>query len=413
MFGRVLATVFTFLVYLGINALYTPQAALISSKIAGQQFEDSDSSYLTAVYGLHMLNGIGLIISLGFLLILVAIWYKPVRKFLATLAIVGTVLTAVQPSSAWAFATNGSDKTEIRGIESGESAFLVPNFGKTSEQSQYTSETYLNRPDVKVPGKFIQIPHAKLGGSGGSSGLASAFGSDYYTSTATLIKVKRALYSRAWVQKGRGSNAVIDESFPCQTAGGHNITKIGVSIGVLIEDANAAKYLGNFGLQPLAGDPDDIQNIFASVRYARPLTEVMDQVEHPEIQALVCHEILKYTDPVTASASMQTILDNVKTTATEHLAKYGITLVFIGWADTWTFDEEVQFAINQKFIASQIGDKLDVLQRNAVVNALEGLGAGARKNSPSFLMIPEGIMNFLKPSAAAPPTVTTPASADK
>jgi len=53
MIGRIIATVFTFLVYLVINAIYTPQAMLITSKAAGQQFEDSDYSFLKAVYTLN------------------------------------------------------------------------------------------------------------------------------------------------------------------------------------------------------------------------------------------------------------------------------------------------------------------------------------------------------------------------
>lgn len=397
MLRRILGSIVAVVVYWMISVLYTPHTILLTSKVAGQQFEDTDAGFVLTSYLYQLVSGVGVAFSLGLLVLLAVIWYKPIRQFLATLAIIGTLLTAVQPSLVWAYAETGN-KTEVRGIESDETAFMIPNFGKTTDQTQYRSEAYLNRPDIKVPGKFVMIPHEKLSGTGGSSGLAGALASDYWVSTSTLIKVKRSPYSRTWVQKGRGTNATVDESFPCQTAGGHNISKIGVAVGVSIDDAHAAKYLAYFGLKPVEGDTDDLKTIFTSVRFARLLTDVTDNVVHSQVQVFVCEDILKYADPLLASVAMKIIMDNVKTNTTAYLSNLGITLLFMGWADTWTFDDEVQFAINQKFIADQVGDRLDVLQRNAVINALEGIGAGARKQAPGLLLLPESILNLSKPN---------------
>ena len=299
----------------------------------------------------------------------------------------------------------------MRGIEPHETAFVIPNFGKTTDQAQYRSEAYLNRPEVKVPGKFIIIPHEKLSGTGGSSGLSGALSSDYYISTVTVIKVVRSSYAREWVQKGRGSNSAIDESFPCQTKGGHNIDKIGTSIGVRIDDENAARYLANFGLQPVSGDPDAIQTIFTSVRYARPLTDVTDHVVRQKVQTLICEKIAEYADPVVASAAMKDIMGSVREDAKAFLAGFGITLEFLGWADTWTFDTDVQMAINQKFIATQVAESLDVLQRNAVINTLEGLGTGFKKGGPNFLVIPEKLFDLIRPGT--PPIMSVAPAPEK
>lgn len=416
MVKRIIGSIVALAVYWVIIGLYTPHTVLLTSKMAGQQLEDTDAGFVLTSYFYQFVSGVGVALFLVLLAILATIWYKPIRQLIATLVIIATVATAMQPNIAWAFAET-SNKTEVRGIESDETAFVIPNFGKTTDQAQYRSETYLNRPDVKVPGKFFVIPHEKLSGTGGSSGLAGALSSDYYVSTVTLIKVKRSPYSREWVREGRGSNSKVDESFPCQTAGGHNIGKIGVSIGVSIADntpetnGDAARYLTYFGLEPLKGNLDDLQTIFTSVRYARILTDVTDHVVRQKVQTTICREISKYQDPRTASAAMNTIMDDVEGGLRKYLKDLGITLNFIGWADTWTFDDDIQTAINQSFIAEVVADKLDILRQNAPINVMEGLSAGFRKGLPNFMVIPENMMSLLKSASGASDSPPVPTSA--
>jgi hypothetical protein len=91
------------------------------------------------------------------------------------------------------------------------------------------------------------------------------------------------------------------------------------------------------------------------------------------------------------------------------MAAVGVTVKSIGWADSWTFDPDVQFAMNQKFNASMVKDVLDVLERNAAINLKEGLGNGFRDKMPNSLFwgAPE-LMNSAAVGAAAKQTETTP-----
>ena len=52
-----------------------------------------------------------------------------------------------------------------------------------------------------------------------------------------------------------------NESFPCQSKEGLNIT-VGVSIGASVLETNAAKYLYRFGVLPPNGDRTDPRVIF-------------------------------------------------------------------------------------------------------------------------------------------------------
>jgi hypothetical protein len=46
-------------------------------------------------------------------------------------------------------------------------------------------------------------------------------------------------------------------------------------------------------------------------------------------------------------------VQTVNQNAAAYLGEVGITLDFIGWADTFTFDREVQEAVNRRYVASQ------------------------------------------------------------
>jgi len=404
--GRIVGTIVALAGYWVARLIYSPAAMVIGTRQSGTQFEDTDVGFVTTSWWQSLMSGIDGLMLLALLLLLLLIWGRPIAQTIrsafnegsnfAILFAVGAAITLF-PQFVWSFAET-SDKTEVRGIEPDETAFLLPNFGATGEnQAQYRSEQYLNRPDIKVPGKFVVMRHQKLAGTGGASGLASLVGFDYFVSTHTLAKVKRSPFSRSWTVPGRGTNSTVDESFPCQTKGGHNIMKVGVSIWTEITDDQAAKYFATWGFEPAQGDPGELQTIFTSVRYARRLLDVMDNVVHAWVHNLVCNQILTYDDPLSASQAMAIILGEVEKKLRPLLLDTGITLKMVGWADTWTFDDEIQFAINQKFIASQIADSLPILERNALVNVFEGIGAGSRKQPPSILAIPDKLFDSLKP----------------
>lgn len=412
---RAIASFVVITIYGWTNYLLHPVGMLMTTKLANKQFEDSDVSFLTAYYGMDFFQHLG-IPSIVLLIILVLIWLKQLKNGFATMLSVLTltlIIGAAQfigTTNVWAFA-NTTEKAEYRSIEPDETAFLIPNFGASlSNQEQYKPD-YLNTgkgpdgKDIKVPGKFIKIPHDKLKDTGGT-GMFSGY--DYIVNTSTLVKVKRSQFSRVWTAAGRGTRKDVDESFDCQTKDGLNVKKIGVAIIDLIEDQNAALYLSNYGLEPL--DPklaeDNIETIFQSVRKARSLISVTDDVVFTEVHRLVCKYIGEEVDPETASGNINVIMVNVKKELTAYLKEVGITLKSIGWAASWSFDDDVQAGMNQKFIAKMVAGSLDTLRTNADINLKEGMAVGFRKGMPSFLAVPDTLISPLAAGAitkAIPP----------
>src|SRR5262249_44030103 len=208
-------------------------------------------------------------------------------------------------------------------------------------QTAFGSIEYLNAN--KIAAKRFQVPHGKLSGS--------SFWSDFYVPTGRLIIVDRTPFNREWVAPSNRGTSKKDESFPCQSAEGLDVT-VGISISAFVTEENAAKFLYWFGVNPPPGDRSQPQVIFTSVFYGKSLAEVMDSVGRGKVQALVCGEVAsRPLDKVNAEATK--IMDTIQQKVFDYLASRGITLDYIGWADTFTFDGKVQDAINRQFIAGK------------------------------------------------------------
>jgi hypothetical protein len=260
---------------------------------------------------------------------------------MSPLAVLALTLTALSPRPAVAY-YDKTDFTEAYTILPNESAFWIPDTGANRDnQSQLETEDYLKANKVAVK-RFI-VPHQKLSGSGGFF--------DFYVPAGRLIIVDRTPFSREWVSAPHRGTSAKDESFPCQSKEGLNIS-VGVSIGASVLEANAAKYLYRFGVLAPVGDRSDPKTIFTSVFYSRKLAEVMDDVGRKKVQTLVCDEITSRTFDKANEEAVK-VMEAVKQKATEYFAAVGITLDFIGWADTFTFDHDVQQAVNRRYIASQ------------------------------------------------------------
>jgi hypothetical protein len=262
--------------------------------------------------------------------------------------------------------------------------------------------------------RFI-IPHQKLSGSGGSSWLSTGW--DLYVPTGRLIIVDRSPYSREWVASHNRGTSTHDESIPCQSKEGVNIT-VGVSIGASVSEDNAARYLYHFGvLAPTDGagrplDRSSPQTIFTSVYYSRRLADAMDDVGRKRIQTLVCNEIASRTFDQANDEAVK-IMDNVRKAATDYFAGVGVTLDFIGWGDTFTFDPDVQKAVNDKRNAEALKDVLPVLQALAQLKVQEGMGQGLAGKGLPVVVTPgmiEALTRLAIPAAAvaAPPEKTAP-----
>jgi hypothetical protein len=273
------------------------------------------------------------------LAVLAVLWWRPLRGLLRAVVLIGGIAAAAHPAAAY---YDKTDYTEAYTILPNESAFWIPDAGANKDnQAQIESEAYLNANKVAL--KRFVVPHAKLSGSGSFY--------DFYVPAGRLIIVDRTPYSREWVDATDRGTSKLREGFPCQSKEGLNIT-VGVSIGTSVAEANAAKYLYRFGVTPPQGDRSDPKIIFTSVYYSRKLADVMDDVGRKKVQTLVCDEITARSFDQANNDAVK-IMESVKQKANDYFSTVGITLDFVGWADTFTFDAAVQDAVNRRYIASQ------------------------------------------------------------
>jgi regulator of protease activity HflC (stomatin/prohibitin superfamily) len=149
----------------------------------------------------------------------------------------------------------------------------------------------------------------------------------------------------------------------------------------------------------------------------------MDDVGRKKVQTLVCDEVTARTfDQANTDASK--IMESVKQKASEYFSAVGITLDFVGWADTFTFDPQVQEAVNRRYIASQdqaiaalLAPYTSTIQALAAADALRAFGHKTDGRLPTTIV---GLPTELGPlmstllksgSAAVPPGQTSGAPA--
>jgi len=276
MFARIVGTLVAVGVYQLTLIFLLPRLLLSSGQAAGGQFDNSDASFIGASVQMGLNGRYGVLPAVVLAIVLLAIWWGPLRRRFGgrTIAAALLLLLGIAPAQAY---YDKTDFTEAYTILPNESAFWIPDGGANKDsQTQFDSEAYLNAN--KVPLKRFIVPHVKLQGSGGWY--------DFYVPAGRLIIVDRTPYSREWVDAADRGTSRRKEGFPCQSVEGLNIT-VGISVGASVSEANAAKYLGRFGVLPISGDRTNPAIIFNSVYYSRRLSDVMDDVGRKKVQTLV------------------------------------------------------------------------------------------------------------------------------
>ncbi len=338
--ARIISSVLIISIGAVVDVLINVPATLALGQIAGKQFEASDTSYLAAQAAFRVFNGLAFFIAAMVILGLALIWAGPIKRAIASiLALAAFFIFLPHQASAY---YNQSDYTENYFILPNESAFFIPDVGDNkSSQAAFGSEQYLT--EHKIAAKRFEIPHTKLPNSG--------LWSNYYVPAGRLIVVDRTPVSREWVKSPHRGTAAGDQSFPCQSSEGLDMT-VGVAIGASVYEENAPKFLFRFGVNPPTGDRNDPNVVFTSVYRGKSLAEVMDGPVRSRVQALVCDEV-SARSLGDDNAQAAKIMDDIKKKVTDYMASVGITLDFIGWADTFQFNEDVQSAINRRYIATQ------------------------------------------------------------
>ena len=393
---RIIATIIIVALWSLFYTLITGAAPILSGYAAGLQFQNSDTAAMMSTTATHYIGNSVMVPSCLAIVALLIVWVPYIERFLlmATLLLFG-----LGAAPAYAY-YDKSDYAEAYTILPNESAFWVPDIGANKDsQGQFDSESYLAANKLAV--KRFLVPHTKLQGSG------SFF--DFYVPAGRLIIVDRTPFSREWVAGNRGTSTR-DESFPCQSKEGLDVS-VGVSIGASVLEISAAKYLYRFGVLAPVGDRGDPRTIFTSVYYSRKLSDVMDDVGRKLVQTVVCKEISSRTfDKANEEANL--IMENVKKAGSDYFATVGITLDFIGWADTFTFSKDVQAAVNRKYIAtvdaanaSMLAPYAQTIQLLAAADALRSFGEHTDGKLPTTIvgLPPEmgGLLSTLLKSAPA------------
>ena len=389
---RIALTIISISIFSFINFSANTQSTLINGKIAAEQFKNSDAAYVGSQIGSYLFGQMGISILVLFAL-LALFWYKPFRVFMQSLAVITLFIIVGNVHTANAY-YDKQDFTEPYFILPNESAFYIPDVGDNKDsQASFGSEAYLN--EKKIPAKRFIIPHTKLAGSG--------IFSDFYVPAGRLIIVDRTPYNREWVKAAHRGTSTADQSFPCQSKEGINVT-VEVAIATSVTENNAPKFLYNFGVNPPKGNRTDPQVIFTSVFNGRSLAEVMDTVGRGAVQTAVCSEVSTRTlDVVNADADK--ILAAVTVKANTWANTRGIIIDYIGWAGTFSFDPEVQSAINRLFIANKdaasaqiLAPYVQTLTALANADAVRNFGNKTDGKLPTNLTLwnmPDFLNNFL------------------
>lgn len=354
-----------------INYMLNPIATLASGKMAVKQFESSDASYVVSRFGMDFFSHLG-VPAIVLLAVLILIWWKPIKAFFTAQNITLVLAAMILLSSTQAFAYYAKeDYADPYFILPNESAFFVQDAGDNlKDQGKFGTEAYLR--ENKIPAKRFEVPHAKLPNSG--------LWSNYYVPTGRLIIVDRTPFNREWVKDVHRGSGAKNEGFPVQSKEGINIT-VGIAISASVSEDDSPKFLFRFGVKPPAGDRTKPEVIFTSVYYGKSLTEVMDGVVRNKVQSLLGAEFISRTFDQCNNQSAE-IIKSVEDKLAVYMKAVGITLDYVGWADTFEFDEAIQQAINRRYIAGQdkaiaemLAQQTQIMQSLATTEAIRNFGS--------------------------------------
>ena len=155
----------------------------------------------------------------------------------------------------------------------------------------------------------------------------------------------------------------------------------------------AAAGIGTLGLVDF--DQVDVSNL------QRQILQSTADVGRKKVQTLVCEEISSRGFDKVNEEALQ-IMESVRKKAGEYFGSVGVTLDFIGWADTFTFDASVQKAVNDHYAAEKLKDVMPVLQALNQLKVQEGLGAGLASKGPPVVVTPDMINALINLTAQKP-----------
>lgn len=400
---RIGATAVTYIIATVAATILKLLANTTLENAAVGQLENSDAAFAQFTLINRFVSGQS-VVTILMLLSWLAIWHKPLKQLntkapsiIGALIVVIAAVSCAKPAHAY---YDKTDRAEWVNIEANQSAFLIPATGanKTS-QKQFGSIEYL--ADNKVAAKRVQIPHIVAANT--------ALVSDYYVPGATLYLVDRTPYTREWVNASDRGTSNKKEGFHFESADSINI-RTGITISASVSEEDAAKFFYWFGTAAIQNSqkPEDV---FASVKYGKSLSEVMDTVVRAKVQQVLAKEFGKRKF-LTAIQEKAIIIDSVEQTVKSEFAAKGITVAFVGYAEELSFDGRIQKALDDSVIATiQYSNKdamfavVELNKKTAEIDVIRGYAATMQKwngqlNFPFFIpdSLVQAIAGFMKPT---------------
>jgi hypothetical protein len=359
-----------------VARLFNAVTTLAAGQLAVGQLENSDASYIASSVGLASLPGALIIPPVVAGLVMVAIWYKPLKSLLndSKKAAAGTMAAIMLLTSIPAQAFyDVKDRPEYIEIQPNQSAFLIPLQGANkNSQKQYMSESYLI--ENKVASKRIQIPHVML-----ESGVATE--RNHYIPAAKLIVVDRTPYNREWAHGAQKGTSATDQSISFESRESVE-GRFDVAISAFVKEEDAAKFLYFFGTST-AVNPADPNSNFSSIANGKSLAEVMDNNVRMKVQACLAREYGARTT-IDGISNKAAIMDVCEKEIKESFKAKGITVDFMGYASGITFSKEVQASLDNVFTTALDEKTLPV--RLKVIELRKAEADIALKNSMGVAM---------------------------
>lgn len=391
--STMIRVILTLAVVLGlgfINFTARTVAPLVSSKAAVEQLKDNDAAYVQAKAGMWF-NGSGVPNVVG-LLLLAALWWKPVANKFRSPAILSPLLLLALGSVTTRAAVMDLDQEEWKNIRPNQTAFLVPMVGENKRsQAAFDSAAYLD--SLKVAAKRVQIPHMLW------TQVGRVWNGKKFVPSATLYIVTREPYSRSWQKESTRGTSPKDEGTYVESKESVNID-FGTMISAEIEETNAALYMYHFGINNLLDPGDDAD--FPSAVYAKPLDLVMDTIVFNDAHRKLAREFGKRT-LIECISQKADIFAAVESELKTDYAAMGITIKYFGLGSQLNLDPKIQDAINSVAIAAldaqAVSNRLltiPVMQALANIEIKKGVAAATAKwtgtlpNLPSFVVVPAG-----------------------
>jgi hypothetical protein len=363
---KLLTSIAVILVWGWLDFFLAITSRSIVAPLAGKQFDNSETSFIITQYGFHIFSFVGGALTVVALALLIFIWRREVAiiwKAIAAASLSAVLIAAmVSPANAY---YSKDDYSEPYYILPNQSAFWVPDTGANKDtQAKLDSEAYY--AVHKIAAKLFIIPHVKLPNSG--------LWSNYYVPAGRLYIVDRSPFNQEWTLPNRGTRQGVDEAFHCQTKEGLNVTAE-VTVAASVHDADSPQFLFHFGVNPPQGNLTDPNVLFTSVLYSKSLTQIMDSVGKDAVGSIVCDEFSTRTFDQ-ANADMAPEMTDIRKKAAALFSQWGITIDFLGWFGTFTFDDSVQKAIDNAYEARTIQPQLPTLEAYADITVKQGLAKG-------------------------------------